>query len=92
MRKLAIILIIGISFLRLSAQNEIYYVGQDPPGMIPEIFAKGIVSSDHQEHSTLSISLDGKEMWWSIWELPYSPEKVQMIFYMKRIGNQWIEP
>ena len=92
MRKVALLLIIGFYSCRLFAQQEIDYLGQDTPGMTPEIFAKGIVSSNHQEHSTLSISTDGNEMWWSIWELPRSSERVQKILYIKRDGDQWVGP
>jgi len=37
------------------------YLGQKPPGMTPEIFAPGVVSSEHQEHSSLAFSPDGRE-------------------------------
>ncbi|MFC1724437.1 hypothetical protein ACFL4T_02340 [candidate division KSB1 bacterium] len=69
------------------------YLGQKPPGMIPEIFAPGIVSSEHQEHSSLSISPDGKEMWWSRWRLPHDLDKFpQVIMFIKVENGRWSQP
>jgi len=41
------------------------YLGQKPPGMTPEIFAPGIVSSEHQEHSSLAFSPDGNYLFFT---------------------------
>ena len=38
------------------------YLGQKPPGMTPEVFAPGIISTEHKEHSTLAFSPDGTEI------------------------------
>ena len=72
---------------------KIQYFGQTPPGITPEIFAPGIVSSEHQEHSSLSISPDGKEMWWSRWRLPHDLDKYpQVIMYIKYENGEWSQP
>jgi hypothetical protein len=69
------------------------YFDQTPPGMTPEIFAPGIVSSEHQEHSSLSISPDGKEMWWSRWRLPHDLDKYpQAIVFIKYDNGAWSQP
>jgi len=69
------------------------YLGQKPPGMTPEVFAPGIVSSEHQEHSSLSISPDGKEMWWSRWRLPHDLDKYpQVIIFIKVENCKWSQP
>ena len=69
------------------------YLGQKPPGMTPEIFAPGIVSSEHQEHSSLSISPDGREMWWSRWRLPHDLDKYpQVIMFIKFENGRWSQP
>ncbi len=39
--------------------------GQKPPGLNPEIFAPGIVSTKHKEHSTLAFSPDGKYLFFT---------------------------
>ncbi|MDH4271827.1 MAG: hypothetical protein OEW18_07605 [Candidatus Aminicenantes bacterium] len=41
------------------------YLGQKKPGLIPEVFAPGIVSGEFMEHSPPSFSPDGKEVYWS---------------------------
>lgn len=41
------------------------YLGQKPPGDIPELFAPGIVSSVYWEHSGAVFTPDGKELFWS---------------------------
>jgi len=38
------------------------YLGQKPPGMIPEIFAPGIISTRYHEHSAVNFSPNGKEV------------------------------
>jgi Tol biopolymer transport system component len=69
------------------------YLGQKPPSMTPEIFAPGIVSSEHQEHSSLSISPDGREMWWSRWRLPHDLDKYpQVIMFIKFENGLWSQP
>lgn len=69
------------------------YLGQKPPGITPEIFAPGIISTEHQEHSSLAISPDGKEMWWSRWRRPnVNNELPQEIVFIKFENGKWTEP
>jgi len=69
------------------------YLGQKPPGMTPEIFAPGIVSSEHQEHSSLAFSPGCKEMWWSRWRLPYDMDKYpQVIIFIRYEKGAWSPP
>ncbi|MFC1502553.1 ankyrin repeat domain-containing protein [bacterium] len=42
------------------------YLGQTPPGKIPEIFAPGIVEAHYQLHSSVAFSPDGKTAFWEI--------------------------
>ena len=41
------------------------YLGMKPPGKVPELFAPGIVSTLFHEHSFLSFSPDGSEIYWT---------------------------
>lgn len=69
------------------------YFGQEPPGLSPELFAPGIVSSEHQEHSALGFSPDGTEMWWSRWRLPHDLDKhPQVILFIKYENGRWSMP
>jgi len=60
------------------------YLGQTPPGMTPEIFAPGIVSTN-LEHSAAMFTLDGKEVWFG----RLFPNR---IYYMEEINEIWSEP
>jgi len=42
------------------------YMGQKPPGRVPEPFAAGIVSARYGLHSTIVFSPDGTEAFWSV--------------------------
>jgi ankyrin repeat protein len=46
-------------------QFEGPYFGQDPPGPEPIPFALDIVSSNRQEHGSVTFSADGQEAFWS---------------------------
>jgi len=44
------------------------YFGLTPPGLIPEVFAPGIVSdSNWAEHCQVAVSPTGDEIYWSAW-------------------------
>ncbi len=40
------------------------YLGQQPPGRTPEIFAPGIISTENYEHSPAVFSPDLKTVYW----------------------------
>ncbi|MCL3781004.1 hypothetical protein EMN47_11475 [Prolixibacteraceae bacterium JC049] len=86
MRTLAL-LIIFVSIACLSKGQkfiDLYgdYLGQTPPGEIPEVFAKGIISTERLEHSAAIFSNDGNEVYW----------KSEKLWFMKRIDNRWTKP
>lgn len=60
------------------------YLGQTPPGMTPEIFAPGIVSSEEGNHSSPVFSPDGKEVYWAT--------MTSGILYMKLKNSRWTSP
>ncbi len=59
------------------------YLGQDPPGLKPEIFAPGIISGNGRLHCFPSFSSDGKEIIWM-----KLPPKLYEINY----DETWSEP
>jgi hypothetical protein len=67
------------------------YLGQPLPGATPEVFARGIVSTDHHEHSAPSFSPDGNEAFWSLWRRPDTGEP-QVIMTMRRENGTWSKP
>jgi hypothetical protein len=69
------------------------YPAPQLPGLVPEVFAPGVVSSSHQEHSAPTVSPDGREIYWSIWMLPRTPDQPpQMIRFIRRTVKSWSEP
>ena len=68
------------------------YLGQKPPGLIPEIFAPGIVSTENHEHSSLIISPDGKEIFWSVISAPLSNQSSHKIVFTKYENSHWSPP
>jgi len=65
------------------------YLGQKPPGMTPELFAPGIVTTEFHEHSSPAFSPDGSEVYWSVFINFWGP---QVILYMKQENGQWTPP
>ena len=62
------------------------YLGQDPPGMEPEIFAPGILSKGHSEIKAV-FSPDGREIYYQLWGEPFP-----VIVVMKEENGRWTEP
>jgi hypothetical protein len=62
------------------------YLGQKPPGMTPEIFAPGIISTGHEEFKAV-FSPDGKELYYQLWGAPFP-----VILMMKEEKGVWTKP
>ena len=65
------------------------YLGQKPPGMTPEVFAPGIITTYYHEHSSPAFSPDEKEVYWSVFFNFYGP---QVIVWMKLENDLWKAP
>jgi hypothetical protein len=72
------------------------YLGQEPPGVYPEIFAPGIISvDDNFEHSAAVFSPDGSEVFWCTnvdWYTERKQQGMLRLYYMKMIDGQWTPP
>jgi hypothetical protein len=64
------------------------YLGQKTPGLIPEIFAPGIISNGLTNRD-VAISPDGKEMYFGIHSSDF---KYSSIIVTKRINGVWTSP
>jgi hypothetical protein len=70
------------------------YLGQKPPGATPEVFARGIVSTDDKEHSTPAFSPDGDEVFWRE-ARPPGPNNSEWLAWgitMRRENGRWSAP
>ncbi|MCP5108170.1 MAG: hypothetical protein GY950_32585, partial [bacterium] len=63
------------------------YLGQKPPGLTPEIFAPGIVSTGKNEINGV-FTPDGKEFYFSM----FNPGKGYTIMVMKEESEGWTKP
>ena len=63
------------------------YLGQKPPGMTPEIFAPGIISTEKRELNSV-FTPDGKEFYYAI----SIPGKGYKIYYTKELNTGWTDP
>lgn len=69
------------------------YLGQKLPGIVPEVFAPGIVSdTSWWEHCQLAISPKGDEIYWSAWSTKYENKNTEQIFYSKLKNGIWTKP
>jgi len=92
---ISFILIIGIS----QAQEKISdfpvlkgpYIGQKPPGTIPEIFAPGIISTRHYENS-ITFSPDGNEIFYAMASPAAGRGNLFVILFTKKENNLWTRP
>lgn len=64
------------------------YLGMKTPAQQPEIFAKGIVSTEGYEHSAPAFSPDGNLLLWGNVER----DKPSVLLEMKRVGDTWSKP
>jgi Tol biopolymer transport system component len=62
------------------------YLGQKPPGMIPEVFAPNIISTAFNEFKIV-FSPDGKELFYQLWGAP-----IPVILTMEEKDGRWSKP
>jgi len=103
MKKILYLLLFGFnSFIYAQEAQEFpvlkgEYLGQKLPGIVPEVFAPGILSDTSSwEHSQVSISPKGDEIFWSAFTMEYPTEDgkdhTQQIFYTKSENGVWTKP
>ena len=89
---LGILLSIIFAF-QINAQNDDFpllkesYLGQKPPGELPELFMPGIISNCDL-HSSVYFSPDGKEVYFS----KLKESNTWYIVFMREKNGQWTEP
>lgn len=68
-----------------SSSPESFYLGQKPPGLIPEVFAPGVVSINERFESTISFSPNLRELYF---DAKYEDE-VSQIYVSKLVNGAW---
>ena len=68
------------------------YLGQKPPGLVPEMFAPGIVSTGNHEHSSPVFTPDLKEIYWSTVLRENGKFVGRPTYFMKMINGVWNKP
>jgi len=95
MNKLLFVVCLGIVNIIFSQESPILkseYFGQTPPGLVPEAFARGIISTNYKEHGSPTFSADGKEVfWWSI-QIDSNNQWINLFKTMRCVGDTWTEP
>jgi hypothetical protein len=103
MKRIVLLFLLGIIFTNCSESGKSIidtkdaYFGQTPPGLIPEVFAPGIVSdTSWAEHCQVAVSPNGDEIFWSAWTGEYKTEdgtkNTEQIFYSKIENGMWTNP
>ena len=62
------------------------YLGQKPPGMTPEIFAPGIISTGYSERIA-AFTPDGKELYYILYGVPH-----MVILFTREENGRWTKP
>jgi Tol biopolymer transport system component len=71
------------------AVSEGPYLGQERPGMTPELFAPDVITTEFHEHSSPVFSPDGAEVYWSVFLNFWGP---QVILTMRLEDGRWTRP
>ncbi len=67
------------------------YLGQKPPGELPESFAPSIISSENAVHGCIAFYPDGNEIYWIF--LAEGPEEnPPVIHFVRQVDGQWAKP
>ena len=86
------ILILLFSFCLVSggtaAENRLY-LGQEPPGLTPKVFAPGFISLDNRYESFITFTPDGNECYFTHHQIEWQPCRIMMTVYR---NGQWTTP
>jgi hypothetical protein len=68
------------------------YFGQKPPGLRAELFAPGIVSSEHHDDGPPAFSADGRECFWRVNGDHDGVRRTGRVFWSREERGRWTEP
>lgn len=70
-----------------NSKDPLTYLGQEPPGLVPELFAPELIKNEFRE-AAAAFSPDAKEFYFRRRGGEY---KKNTLFVIKNIDNQWVE-
>ena len=97
---IAIVILLSI-FICCAQQDDFpvlkgSYLGQKPPGMTPEVFAPGIISTEEKYELNSIFSLKGDEFLYEISTTTPEEKKEGLYFYIimvsKQVNGIWTKP
>jgi hypothetical protein len=68
------------------------YLGMEPPGRTPQLFAPGVVSDVFWEHSGAVFTPDGEELFWSVAINEGRSPRIVAILHMRQEDGVWSGP
>jgi len=84
-------LILSLTLPCTAADNTVPapYMGQEPPGLVPKVFAPGIVSLPNRCDNGLCLSRDGRECYFTVRNAAWTVYEVMVTCYE---NGQWTTP
>lgn len=65
------------------------YLGQEPPGLIPKVFAPGLISLPNRYEHDICFSKDGRECYFTVRNAAWTVHKIMVTYYE---NGKWIPP
>ena len=84
---LILFVIICLEACTTSNQNNFNYFDLQPPGAIPEVFAKDFISKENRWEGNFNYSPDGKEIYFNVYI-----DTIKYIYWSQHVDGQWNEP
>ncbi|HEX2937247.1 MAG TPA: hypothetical protein VHO72_17970 [Bacteroidales bacterium] len=82
-------LFLTLAFVHIHCQRASKYLGQNPPGEVPQVFAPDLVSVKSRIEYGISFSPNGKEMAFGVLDIK---DESGRIYYSSWTSNKWTEP
>jgi hypothetical protein len=75
----------------LSAENTspTTYMGQEPPGVVPKVFAPGFISAPNRFEHSICLSKDGRECYFTVRAADWSSSQIMVTRFEK---GKWTQP
>jgi hypothetical protein len=83
------ILFPSLTSLAADSTTSQVYMGQEPPGLVPKVFAPGLVSAPKRFEHSLCLSQDGRECYFTVRAADWSSSQIMATRLEK---DQWTNP